>query len=62
MNWKTWLKGLLAAVVGGVVTAASTYVTGGSAINGKAFIGVVVTGAVVGLGMYLKQSPIDKAL
>ncbi len=59
---KVWLKGLIAAIISGAATAISAYLTSGNTINGKQFVGIVVTGSAVGLTLYLKQSPIDKYL
>lgn len=61
MNWKTWLRGLIAAIVSGASSAVSAMVVDPTAFNtsdlsklGK----VALASAIIGAVFYLKQSPI----
>lgn len=61
MDFKHWLKGLLAATIGGAATtvgAMSGAAATGSPLAGKQIAGAAVGGAITGMVMYLKQSPI----
>jgi len=57
MKWKAYMKSLGAIVLGGAISGAMTAVSGGN-LTPKALGTSVVTGALVALGAYLKQSPI----
>lgn len=63
----TWLKGLIAAVIGGMATAGGSWMTinaagaAGAAVptlNWKSLGIILVVGSITNLFAYLKQSPI----
>jgi hypothetical protein len=57
MNWKTWLKGLVAAVISGAATGLAQVVsTTGSVNTGTAVVSGA--GALVGAVTYLMKSPL----
>lgn len=64
-NWKTWLKGLLAAVIGGASNAVTAMWADPSTFN-MTPEGLIAVGKLAGAGallsafMYLKQSPVPK--
>ena len=58
MNWKTYMKSLAAIAVGGAIAGVTATLSSGN-ITPKALGTSVVTGALVALGGYLKQSPIS---
>ena len=51
-----WLKGLAAAVIGGVVTSAAQAVAAGSVQPGQ-IKGAAIAGALLTAGAYLSKSP-----
>ncbi len=62
MNMKTWFKGLVAAVIGGVSNSVVLMIAEPTTINLHEGIGklgtVAATTAIVSAAMYLKQSPL----
>lgn len=56
----TFLKALAAAAIGGISTAVGAYLSTGGDITSGAILGVIISGALVGVVAYLKQSPIAK--
>jgi hypothetical protein len=64
-NWENWLKGLMAAVIGGAANAVTTVIVAPETFNFQGGLGKLgaVSGAsaLVSAAMYLKQSPIPKA-
>lgn len=59
MNWKLWLKGLLAATINSVaVTTTSALTDPEHAMNPGKLSATIGVGALVGALLYLKQSPI----
>lgn len=68
LDWRGWLKGLLAAAIQGVGTALSVITAAqfirpdqlGYAWEGltKLAMGTAVISAIIGVGLYLKQSPL----
>ena len=62
MNWKSWLKGLIAAVVGGATGAIGMVIVDPLTYNlqdGWHKLGwVMIIMGLVSAGMYLKQSPL----
>lgn len=61
MDWKKWLKGLAAAVIGGVANTVTVMIVDPVAFNlsdiGK-LLQVAAVSAIVSAGLYLKQSPL----
>lgn len=56
---KIWLKGLLSAVIGGFATGITTYFTDSNNVMDKKRIFIVaLSGALVTVIAYIKQSPI----
>lgn len=55
-----FLKALAAAAIGGVATAVGAYLSTGGDLTSGAILGVAITGALVGVAAFLKQSPITK--
>ena len=64
MDWKLWLKGLLAAVIGGSANSVLLVIVDPTTYNLTeglySLIKVIATTAIVSAAMYLKQSPIPK--
>lgn len=66
MDWKLWLKGLLAAVISSAANSISVLVAdpqhfNPSAAGGMRNLGIVaLVSAIVGAALYLKQSPVPK--
>lgn len=66
MNWKLWLKGLVAAVVASAANSISVLIADPRHFNPSEAGGwrnlgtVAVVSAIVGAAMYLKQSPVPK--
>jgi hypothetical protein len=64
MDWKTWLKGLLAAFIGAAANGVILSVTDPATFNFQAGIvhlgSVCLTSGVVSVALYLKQSPLPK--
>jgi len=62
MDLRTWAKGLLSAVIGGVANSVVLMIADPKTFNFQNGIGnlgtVAVTSAIVSAGMYLKQSPL----
>lgn len=62
MDWKVWVKGLAAAVIGGAANAVTLFIVDPSAFTfadgGKKLLSFVAVNAVVALALYLKQSPL----
>jgi hypothetical protein len=59
MNWKVWLKGLLAAAVGGALTATTQVLSTTGTIN-KGTAVTAGAGALATVLAYLKESPLFK--
>ncbi len=60
-NVTIWLKGLLAAVIGGASSTFLLFVTAPTELKDFAVVWkVVLGGALIALAGYLKQSPIPK--
>jgi hypothetical protein len=55
---KLWLKGLLAALVGGAISSAAQAAANGSFKPGQLKT-AAITGAALTLGAYLTKSPVD---
>jgi len=55
---KTWLKGLLAALLGGAVSGVAAATAGGS-VNGSQVKVAAITGAALTVGAYLTRSPVS---
>jgi hypothetical protein len=66
MNWQTWLKGLMSAVIGGAANAITVMIVSPQDFNlqeGAGKLGTVtLVSALVAGAMYLKQSPIPGEL
>ena len=65
MNWRIWLKGLIAAVVASAANSVSALIADPEHFNpslaGWKNLGVVaLVSAIVGAALYLKQSPVPK--
>lgn len=66
MDWKLWLKGLIAAVVSSGANSISVLVADPQHFNPGAAGGirnlgiVALVSAIVGAALYLKQSPVPK--
>ena len=62
MNWLTWLKGLVAAIIGGAANAVTVIIIDPMDYNiheGASKLGTVaLVSAIVSAALYLKQSPI----
>lgn len=61
MNWKPWLKGLAAVVIGGAANAVALMAIIPDKFNFSdlpTLAKVVVAGAIIALAGYLKQSPL----
>ncbi len=59
MNWKLWLKGLLAATINSVAITATSALTDPEHATNPSKIGLTVgVGAITGALLYLKQSPL----
>ena len=64
-NWKSWLKGLLAALIGGASNAVTAMWADPTVFNmtsaGLVALGkLAAAGAILSAFMYLKQSPVPK--
>lgn len=63
MAWKLWLRGLIAAALGGVGTALTVMLVDPQTFNLTTGLGLVKLGQVVGvsaliaMGVYLKKHP-----
>jgi hypothetical protein len=61
-NWQAWVKGLLAAVIGGMASAVSLVIVDPNDFNldtGLVKLGkVCVVAAIINASMYLKASPL----
>ncbi|HLI30100.1 MAG TPA: hypothetical protein VKV79_03240 [Terriglobia bacterium] len=66
MNWRIWLKGLIAAVVSSAANSISVLIAdphhfNPGAVGGFRNLGLVaLVSAIVGAALYLKQSPVPK--
>lgn len=64
MDWMIWLKGLIAAVVGGVANTVTLMIADPLTFNlGEGFdklVTVAATSAIVSAAMYLAKSPIPE--
>ncbi|MBV6343419.1 hypothetical protein [Candidatus Magnetobacterium casense] len=64
MNWTVWLKGLIAAVINGVASAATAAIVDPITFNplqpgaAKNFGVLLVVAGAFGMFSYLKQSPL----
>lgn len=61
MNWKTWLKGLVAAVVGGTASSVGVVIADPKYMSGEGYAvvaKVAAIGALTHLVLYLQKSPI----
>jgi len=64
-NLKLWLKGLVAAIIGGAATSTAGIITDPSMLTsaGMKKLGITaLAGALVGIAAYFKQSPITPAV
>ncbi len=67
MNWKLWLKGLVAAAVASASSTIAVVVAdpehfNPASVGGLKKLGIVVlVSAIVGAAMYLKQSPVPNS-
>ena len=63
-NWVCWLKGLLAAVIGGAANSATLLIVDPVNFNLqsgiKNILTVCVTSAILSIALYLKQSPLPQ--
>ena len=64
MNWKSWLKGLIAAVVGGAANTGAAVIVAPETFNfgtglGK-LLSMIGAGAIIALLHYLQQSPVPR--
>ena len=61
-NWKVWLKGLIAAAIGGAANSITTMVVAPDQFNFQSGIdklaSVAAVSALVSMAMYLKASPL----
>jgi hypothetical protein len=57
MNWKTWLKTLASAAIGGAVTGAAQAMTTDGRITKQTAV-IAGAGALLAALAYLKQSPL----
>lgn len=66
IDWRTWLRGLGAAVIGGAANAITLLIVDPVEFNFEAGLGrvwkVAITSAVLSAAFYLKQSPIPPAI
>jgi hypothetical protein len=66
MNWRIWLKGLIAAVISSAANSVSVLIAdprhfNPSVAGGFRNLGIVaLVSAIVGAALYLKQSPVPK--
>ena len=64
MNTTVWLKGLLAAIVGGIANTITLMTADPLTFNltdgSRKLLTVALTSAIVSAAMYLKQSPIPE--
>lgn len=66
MDWRLWLKGLIAAVISSAANSISVLVADPQHFNpgaagGMRNLGIVaLVSAIVGAALYLKQSPMPK--
>lgn len=64
MNWKTWLKGLLSAAIGGAANVVTAIVVDPIAFNFQEGLGklgaMAGMGAIIAVALYLKQSPLPE--
>ena len=64
MDWKTWLKGLIAAFIGAAANGVVLSITDPATFNFKEGIGhlgaVCLTSGIIAVALYLKQSPLPK--
>lgn len=62
MDWGMWLKGLIAAAIGGAANAVTVMIVDPVAFNlqdgGKKLAMVALVSAIVSAALYLKQSPL----
>jgi hypothetical protein len=61
MNWKIWLHGLVAAAIQSAATSVTLLVVDPTAFHDWEKLGsLCAVNAVLGVALYLKQSPIPK--
>ena len=61
-NWRTWLKGLISAIIGAVANSITVMIVDPQAFNLTNNVGklgmVAIVSAIVAAALYLKQSPL----
>lgn len=66
LEWKSWLYGLFAGVIGGGATALSGMtagaVFGAADFTPRQVASIFIGGAIASASMYLKQSPLPKVV
>lgn len=55
MNWQAWLKGLIAAMIGGAAQVATGFAVG---VEPEKILAMAMASAVTNAGHYLVQSPL----
>lgn len=62
MDWQLWLKGLIAAVIGGAANAVTVMIVDPAAFNfsdgGHKLLTFAGVSALISAALYLKQSPL----
>ena len=63
-NWKTWLRGLISAVIGGAANSITVMIVDPQSFNLEDGLGkvgsVALISAVVAAAMYLRKSPLPQ--
>lgn len=61
-SWEMWVKGLIAAIIGGAANAVTTVIVAPETFNFQEGLGklgaVVASSSIVSAALYLKQSPV----
>jgi hypothetical protein len=62
MEWQIWLKGLVAAIIGGAANAVTVMIVDPAAFNfsdgGRKLLTFAGVSALISAALYLKQSPL----
>jgi hypothetical protein len=59
-DWKLWLKGFGAAMLGGAIASAAQAIVAPGPLTGRSIGTAAVAGAGLTAAAYLKQSPVGK--
>ena len=64
MAWRLWLKGLIAAIVGGTATTVTVVIVDPSTFNLQAgwknLVTVMAVSGILNMAMYLKEHPVPE--